>query len=177
MFSHINKKAFTLIELLVVVLIIGILAAIALPKYQSAIEKAKTRKAITLMNALRTAAEEVFLIKGGYTAKLSDFSISLPCTATGTTSWGDYCDTPDFRIFLNSGEIYAHRDKIYQINGALETKYEIMYLMKNPTYNGYSGFACAEGQHASSPKNMCKKMGYSVPIPNGNATIGPFLME
>ncbi len=52
-----KKKAFTLTELLVVVVVIGVLAAVVLPKFNKVVETRKTTEAEELMAAVRTEQE------------------------------------------------------------------------------------------------------------------------
>ena len=68
---------FTLVELLVLVLIIGILAAVALPQYQKAVLKARTTALVTLIKSWDVAVD-AYVLENGYTdATCSDFSIDL----------------------------------------------------------------------------------------------------
>jgi len=56
---------FTLIELLVVVLIIGILAAIALPQYQKAVEKSRLAEALAVMSTMEKQLD-LYVLANGY---------------------------------------------------------------------------------------------------------------
>ncbi|MDE3277023.1 MAG: prepilin-type N-terminal cleavage/methylation domain-containing protein [Spirochaetota bacterium] len=73
---------FTLIELLVVVLIIGILAAMALPQYFKAVERSRMAEAVTLMDSIVKAQRRKFMQTNHYAEDFRGLDVS-PKGATG----------------------------------------------------------------------------------------------
>ena len=80
-----SAKAFTLIELLVVVLIIGILAAVALPQYQKAVEKSRAATVLSLLKAVGQAQEAYKMASGDYATSFDELDVDVPWT--GDTKW------------------------------------------------------------------------------------------
>jgi type IV pilus assembly protein PilA len=87
-----NRKGFTLIELLIVVVIIGILAAIAIPKFSNTKEKAVLASMKSDLRNLASAQESYY---SDYTQYMSTASTGTYYKAstgnvigiTGSTSW------------------------------------------------------------------------------------------
>ena len=79
-----NNKGFTLIELLVVVLIIGILAAMALPQYFRAVERSRMTEAVTLLSNIDQSQQRKWLQINKYTSNLDAIDV-VPSGATGAS--------------------------------------------------------------------------------------------
>ena len=92
-----KKKAFTLMELLVVVVVIGVLAAVVLPKFNKVVETRKTTEAEELMAAVRTEQERHCALDKQYVQDLSQLSDIIPNT-----------DTKNFTYVATATGIKAH---------------------------------------------------------------------
>ena len=80
-----NRKGFTLIELLIVVVIIGILAAIAIPKFAATKDKAKLASIKSDLRNIETAEEAYFSDHAAYGTDVQLATDKLFLPSTGNT--------------------------------------------------------------------------------------------
>ncbi len=95
------SKGFTLIEMLVVVLIIGILAGIALPQYQRAVDKTRYSTMMNIAKALAEANERYYMVHDVYSTTYNDLDIDIP--AKSIRGQSAFFDWGECRIYFQRG--------------------------------------------------------------------------
>ena len=139
------NKAFTLIELLVVVLIIGILAAVALPQYQKAVEKARLTEYETNLKTLYEADRLCYLQKGGKCA-MNELDIELP-NCKPLPGYYETCS-------------YTNAIAGPGIPGVVDGNSLPWFGLGLPSTTDQS-FLCIEGGGAAITRTICQRWGFS----------------
>ena len=116
-----NNKAFTLIELLVVVLIIGILASVALPQYQKAVEKSKAAQAFVVLRSVGQAIEAHMLAGNSEVTKFDELAIEIDWTGNQKGYTGervtDTRSNQDWSLQLYKSPITGNRLYLTRLRG------------------------------------------------------------
>lgn len=162
------RPGFALIELLAVVLIIGILAAVALPVYNRAVERSRAAKMLASVRTLNEAQQRYYMANGVFAKSFEELDINFGHAVPAASSYMQSCakgaallpasaeavrDGGDYEIAIGStyGNVYsvAYRKNRCAAIFALSRPYQGLQDM--------SAVYCLSGDYVWDRKDWCSQ--------------------
>lgn len=162
-----KKRAFTLTEMLVIVVVVALLAWIAVPQYQIAVNKSRYTALIPLAKSVKKAEELAYMSNGHYSDELDHLHVSVP----GQPSGNKIVNTNGTTIEVATGS-HAY---VKAIKDNLDNTY-VMYFSRSQNFPNEIHCEALKGN--ARAKQLCLSLtNNETPIAGTDANYDAYILE
>ena len=150
--THAVRGGFTLTEILVVILIIGILAAVAVPLYQKAVATTRFSGLMPVAKSIKTGEEAYWMANGGYSSDLTKLDIELPNLTLDDNDFYHYGDGQNITVNVDS----TH-ENVRMTDDRVDNVRYVAYFDKSANFPGETH--CEALTSDPNAKQICENLG------------------